>query len=353
MQKKIIIAGPCSVESPEQLELIAQALSPGSVEYLRGGIWKPRTRPGSYEGVGEKGLKWMVDLKTRFGFKLITEVATVAQVEKALSAGIDAVWLGARTTVNPFYVQQIADALKGIDIPVFVKNPINPDLHLWIGALERISKSVNGEVLAIHRGFSSFRKFKYRNQPQWTIPISLMQQFPAMRIICDPSHIAGEREVVHEVAQQAYDLQFDGLMVEIHPNPATAKSDSAQQLTPDAFKSMIDALIIPGLEATSAIASSKIEAMRKRIDDLDEKLIDLLAKRMKLSSSIGEIKSEESISVLQPQRWKWILTRALGLGEKSNVSEEFITALFNVIHEESINRQVEVMKKQNFDSSRR
>ncbi len=345
MNEKLIIAGPCSVESPEQLIRIARELDPQIVSYFRGGIWKPRTRPGSYEGVGAIGLEWFTRIKQQFGFKLMTEVATTEQVEHTLNAGVDALWIGARTSVNPFYVQQIADALAGVEIPVFVKNPINPDLSLWIGAIERIQKSIRGETAAIHRGFSSFRKYKYRNQPQWTIPISLMQHMPHITLLCDPSHIAGARAVVSEVAQQAFDLQFDGLMVEVHDDPQNALSDSAQQLTPQDFNRMLERLTVPDKEISSQLLNHQMGQLRGEIDDLDEKLIALLAQRMNLSSAIGDIKATENISILQPERWKWIVTRAQALASKGNLSDEFITALFNVIHEESINRQVDVIHR--------
>jgi len=346
MKEKIIIAGPCSLESPEQLDYTARALDLSRIDYMRGGIWKPRTRPGNYEGVGAAGLEWFAQMKREHDVKIITEVATAEQVDLVLKAGVDAVWVGARSTVNPFYVQQIADALRGVDIPVFIKNPINPDLSLWIGAIERVRSSIAGETYAIHRGFSSFRKFKYRNQPQWTIPISLMQHMPELKIICDPSHIAGDQEVVHEVAQQAYDLQFDGLMVEIHPHPPQAKSDADQQLTPEHFMVMLDELVIRQTELTSSLLNSKMTDLREQIDELDLDLVHLLAQRMRLSSTIGDIKAEESISILQPERWKWIINRARREGNKEQLSEEFIVALFNVIHEESINRQIDVMKNQ-------
>jgi chorismate mutase len=342
----MLIAGPCSVESFDQVDELANSLSGLKIDYLRGGIWKPRTRPGSYEGVGEIGLEWLQEIKVKYQIRVITEVATAAQVDMVLKAGFDAVWIGARTTVNPFYVQEIADALKGVDIPIFVKNPINPDLSLWIGAIERIKSSILGEVSAIHRGFSSFKKYKFRNQPQWTIPISLKEEFPSLKILCDPSHIAGDRQVVPEIAQHALDLQFDGLMIETHPDPSQAKSDAAQQLTPLALRQLMDSLIIRKKESMSGFTSFKMSELRNKIDELDENLIHLLAERMKFSNEIGDMKSEESISILQPERWKWIIKTARKNGDQLNLSEEFVNALFNVIHEESINRQVIAMKNQ-------
>ncbi len=346
MHDMIIIAGPCSVESQDQLESIAEGIQELPVNYFRGGIWKPRTRPGTYEGVGAQGLTWLANIREKYNLRIITEVATTAQVEQTLNAGFDAVWLGARTTVNPFYVQEIANALKGIEIPVFVKNPINPDLSLWIGAIERIQGAIKGEVAAIHRGFSLYRKYKYRNHPHWTIPIALKEEFPQIRLLCDPSHISGDREMVPEIAQQALDLQFDGLMIETHPDPPNARSDQDQQLTPGELLQLFDRLIIRHKHVGKGLTSKKISDLRFSIDDLDEKLIHLLAQRMELSSKIGDIKAEESLSILQPDRWRWILDRAKNMGYDLHLSEEFITAFFSVIHEESINRQVDVMKRQ-------
>lgn len=345
MNEKIIIVGPCSVESPEQLLAAARGLQPASISYLRGGIWKPRTRPGSYEGIGAEGVTWMQDVRRELHVPIITEVANTKQVEIAMKAEFDALWLGARTTVNPFYVQEIAEALKGASIPLFIKNPINPDLNLWVGAIERVKKLVQGEVAAIHRGFQSFRKYTYRNQPQWSIPIALKGIFPDIKLLCDPSHIAGHRNVVPEIAQHAYDLQFDGLMVEVHPVPDQAMSDAAQQLTPRDFIDMLDTLIIREDATDDVLVNEKIEQLRSSIDNLDEQLIGILAERMKISMEIGEIKSEEGIAILQPSRWKWILENALRTGQSKNISEEFLTALFNSIHDASINKQIDVMRQ--------
>lgn len=344
MKKVELIAGPCSVESLEQLHATAQGMADVPVDFFRGGIWKPRTRPGNYEGIGEIGIHWMLDMRETYGFKLITEVANAHQAQMLLHAGFDALWLGARTTVNPFYVQEIAEALRGVSIPIYIKNPINPDLALWLGAIERVEKVVQGPVIAIHRGFSSFHQYKYRNQPQWTIPLELKQLRPDLRLICDPSHIAGDRSVVSEVAQHAMDLQYDGLMIEVHARPEEAKSDAAQQLTPNDLKHLLQNLIIRRPEA-DALTTAKIESLRGEIDRLDEKLILLLADRMNISSTIGQIKAEEDITILQPERWNDILARALAEGNTLGLSDAFIREIFNVIHQESINRQLDILRQ--------
>lgn len=345
MEEKIIIAGPCSVESPEQLLAAAKGLQATSIDYLRGGIWKPRTRPGSYEGIGAEGIAWMQDVRRALNMPIITEVANAKQVEIALKAEFDALWLGARTTVNPFYVQEIAEALRGTNLPIFIKNPINPDLNLWVGAIERIQKLTNGNIAAIHRGFQAFRKYTYRNQPQWSIPVALKRVFPEIKLLCDPSHIAGHSSMVPEIAQHAYDLQFDGLMVEVHPQPAEAMSDAAQQLTPQDFIAMLNQLIIRDNKTDDVLVNEKLHHLRQRIDALDEQLINILAERMRISSNIGELKSDEGIAILQPERWKWILENAIKMGDGLDVSEEFLTALFNIIHNGSINRQIDVMRR--------
>lgn len=345
MEEKIIIAGPCSVESPEQLLAAAKGLQATSIDYLRGGIWKPRTRPGSYEGIGAEGIAWMQDVRRALNMPIITEVANAKQVEIALKAEFDALWLGARTTVNPFYVQEIAEALRGTNLPIFIKNPINPDLNLWVGAIERIQKLTNGNISAIHRGFQAFRKYTYRNQPQWSIPVALKRVFPEIKLLCDPSHIAGHSSMVPEIAQHAYDLQFDGLMVEVHPQPAEAMSDAAQQLTPQDFIAMLNQLIIRDNKTDDVLVNEKLHHLRQRIDALDEQLINILAERMRISSNIGELKSDEGIAILQPERWKWILENAIKMGDGLDVSEEFLTALFNIIHNGSINRQIDVMRR--------
>ena len=346
MSNKILIAGPCSVETYDQLDRTAAGLSGLSLDYLRGGLWKPRTRPGSYEGIGIKGVQWMADIKAKYGLKVITEVAKPTQVEPVLKAGFDAVWVGARTSVNPFYVQEIADALKGTDIPVFIKNPINPDLKLWIGSMERMRAATKNKVHAIHRGFSTFHQYKYRNTPQWTLAIALRQEMPDISLICDPSHIAGDRSMILEVSQHAYDLQYDGLMIETHHDPDHALSDSAQQITPGALKKVLSQLIVRNA-SPGPMVSSKLDHLRDQIDHLDAELIELLGRRMNISSTIGELKAEENISILQPKRWQWIVQRAITLAQDQGISESFVKALFNVIHQESIDRQINVMRHVN------
>lgn len=339
-KKVILIAGPCSAESEDQLLQTASGLSDGvALNYFRAGIWKPRSQPGHFEGVGEKGLDWMLNVKKKFGFPLITEVANPSHTEKVLKKGFDAVWIGARTSVNPFYVQEIADVLRGTDIPVFVKNPVNPDLNLWLGGIERMEKATKGEVFAIHRGFSLSGNSRFRNVPQWQIPIELHTLRPDLRLICDPSHIAGKRDYIFEIAQKALDLNYSGLMIETHNQPEIAKSDSQQQLSPAQLKAGLDGLFFRKNADVDDLTLEQLKSHRDRIDRYDLELLELLAKRMNVSESIGDLKNQKGMSILQPERWKHILDNANHTGASLGLSHSFIDQLFKAVHDESIDRQ--------------
>jgi chorismate mutase len=345
-KRPILIAGPCSAETEEQvMETAAQLAANGGVDAFRAGIWKPRTRPGSFEGVGAPGLKWMQQVKKEYGFKITTEVANHAQVFDALKAGVDILWLGARTTVNPFSVQEVADALQGIDIPVMIKNPINPDLELWIGAIERIYNAGITRIAAIHRGFSTHQKTAYRNQPMWEMPIELMRRFPDLQIINDPSHICGNRHMLQATAQKAMDLNFDGVIIESHRDPVKAWSDAAQQIVPSVLRELIDSLVVRDEKVRDAITAATLENLRANIDEMDADLFQILAQRMKLSEKIGEHKRDNNISVFQPDRWNTILENAVERVKPLGLSEGFIVAILNAIHQESINHQVKIMNE--------
>ncbi len=345
-KRPILIAGPCSAETEEQvMETAAQLAANGGVDAFRAGIWKPRTRPGSFEGVGAPGLKWMQQVKKEYGFKITTEVANHAQVFDALKAGVDILWLGARTTVNPFSVQEVADALQGIDIPVMIKNPINPDLELWIGAIERIYNAGITRIAAIHRGFSTHQKTNYRNQPMWEMPLELMRRFPDLQIINDPSHICGNRHMLQATAQKAMDLNFDGVIIESHRDPVKAWSDAAQQIVPSVLRELIDSLVVRDEKIKDAITAATLENLRANIDEMDADLFNILAQRMKLSEKIGEHKRDNNISVFQPDRWNTILENAVNRVKPLGLSEGFIVAILNAIHQESINHQVKIMNE--------
>lgn len=340
----VIIAGPCSAESEEQVVNTAKALAAhGNVDLFRSGIWKPRTRPGSFEGVGTVGLNWLKTVKEEVGLKVTTEVANRQHVFEALKYGIDVLWLGARTTVNPFSVQEVADAIRGVDIPVLVKNPINPDLKLWMGAIERILKAGVTRVGVIHRGFSYHGQSEYRNVPRWQIPIELKRHFPEIQIICDNSHICGRRDTLYAVAQKAMDLSFDGIMTEVHPTPDEAWSDAAQQITPATFKELVDALQIRVNTIDDAEYQNTIEHLRQEIDEIDNELMNLLGRRMGLSENIGEYKKRNNIAILQSDRWSEILETAKIVGKTKGLSEEFVAVILKAIHQESINHQERIM----------
>lgn len=339
-----IISGPCSVESPEQVLTTAQLLAEsGKVTLLRGGIWKPRTRPNSFEGVGSIGLKWLKDAGNTVGLPVATEVANAQHVEACLKNGIDVLWIGARTTVNPFSVQEIAEVLRGVDIPVLIKNPINPDLNLWIGAIERINAVGINKVGAIHRGFSSFDKSSYRNAPMWELPIELKMLCPDLPILCDPSHIAGSKDLIQQVAQKALDMEMDGLMIETHFNPAEAKSDAEQQLTPKQLVELLGNLTVRERLSSDTDFISHLEQLRLVIDELDEELINKFASRMAIIEKIGSYKKENNITILQLERWEQILKNRLFIAQKVGLSNDFIRKMLELIHQESIRIQAKVM----------
>ncbi|MFD0963522.1 chorismate mutase [Pseudofulvibacter geojedonensis] len=341
----LVIAGPCSAETEEQVLTIAHQLKDTDANVLRAGIWKPRTKPGNFEGVGALGLKWLQRAKKETGMMTATEVANATHVELALKHDIDVLWIGARTTVSPFIVQDIADALKGTDKIVLVKNPVNPDLALWMGALERIHTADIDKLGAIHRGFSTYEKTKYRNNPEWQIPIDLKNQLPDLPMICDPSHIAGRRKLVFDICQTALDLNYDGLMVETHHTPDQAWSDAKQQVTPETLVQMMIDLKVRKKATSSEDYLQKLSLLRANIDVLDEKLIDIMGQRMGVSDQIGILKKESNVSILQTNRWNEILGKMILRGEESGLSEEFTLKVFKAIHQESINHQKKVINK--------
>lgn len=341
--KPLLIAGPCGVESREQVMTTAMGLKNSGAQILRGGIWKPRSRPGSFQGVGKEGLSWLKEAGVAAGMQVTVEVASPKHVEDALSAGIDILWIGARTTVNPFAVQEIADSLKGVNIPVMIKNPVNPDLELWIGAIERIYNTGIHCIAAIHRGFSTFEKTKYRNVPNWQIPIELKTRFRNLPVLCDPSHISGKRDLILEVAQTALDLDFDGLMIETHIDPDHALSDAQQQLKPVDYKKLLDQLIYRNTGAEDVVFRNKLEELREKIDQLDENILDLLSKRMAIARQIGEYKKQNDIKIFQVERWTQILYSRLQWGYEKELSEKFIRMMIEIIHEESMMQQNTVM----------
>ncbi|MDK2977489.1 MAG: chorismate mutase [Bacteroidales bacterium] len=341
-EKPIIISGPCSAETEKQVMQTAKQLKANGIEIFRAGIWKPRTRPNSFEGVGTPGLEWLKQVKAETGMLISTEVANVKHVYESIKAGIDMIWIGARTTANPFAIQEIADAVRGIKIPVLIKNPVNPDVELWIGAIERFYNAGITNIGAIHRGFSGFEKSIYRNIPQWQIPIELKTRIPQIPLICDPSHIAGERKLLQEISQKAMDLNFDGLMIESHTEPEKAWSDAKQQITPKALKKLLDDLIIRQ-EVPPGISLETLDDLRFRIDLCDDEMIKILEKRMKLVHSIGLYKKENNMTILQPGRWDKILKRNINKGLQKNLKTDFVTKIFKIIHQESINEQTKIM----------
>ena len=340
-ERPIVIAGPCSAETEEQVMTTAQSLANRGTKIFRAGIWKPRTKPGGFEGIGVEGLAWMKRVKEETGMLVSTEVATAKHVYECLKAGIDILWIGARTTANPFAVQEIADALKGVDIPVLVKNPVNPDLELWIGALERINGAGLKRLGAIHRGFSSYDKKIYRNLPQWHIPIELRRRIPEVPIFCDPSHIGGKRELVAPLCQQAMDLGFDGLIIESHCSPDSAWSDASQQVTPDVLNYILDLLVIrEGKQSTESLGE-----LRNQIDECDNQIIEVLAKRMRVCREIGTFKKEHDMTILQTGRYNEILDKRGAQGALCGMGSEFIKKVFEAIHEESVRQQMEIINK--------
>ncbi len=345
-KRPLIISGPCSAETEEQvLQTALQLAATGKVDILRAGIWKPRTRPGSFEGIGTKGLPWLQQARKASGLPVAIEVATGKQVEDALHFDIDVLWVGARTTVNPFSVQEVADALKGVDVPVLIKNPINPDIELWIGAAERIAKAGIKNIGLIHRGFSSYGNTEYRNAPMWHLAIEMKRRFPEMLMINDPSHICGRRDILQEVAQKAIDLDFDGLIIESHIDPDNAWSDAKQQITPEVLGNMISTMIWRKEDIDSEELHANMEKMRAQINQLDDELLLLLGQRMKVADKIGQYKKDNDITILQTSRWNAILEKAFAKGGQMGLSQEFITKYFDAVHMESINHQNKIMNQ--------
>lgn len=345
MSEKIIFAGPCSAETEEQVMQTAKGISEISTSIIyRAGIWKPRTRPNAFEGVGEIGLPWLKTVKQHYGLKTATEVATSKHVELALKHDVDVLWIGARTTVNPFSVQDIADAVKGTQVSVYVKNPIHPDIQLWMGAVERIQNLGVKDVGLIHRGFSTYNKTDFRNEPMWQIPIDMAIKFPDLPIICDPSHISGKRENLLKIAQKAADLDFSGLMLETHCNPDKAWSDAEQQVTPSRLNEILNSVVWRENSPEKNI-DSLLQKLRGEIDSLDQNVFDLLAKRMQISEEIGVLKKENNIPILQVARWNEILEQAIEKGKQIGLNSEFVYNYLAAIHIESINRQNKVMNK--------
>jgi chorismate mutase len=341
----LLIAGPCSAETEEQLVATAHLLAAtGKVTALRAGIWKPRTRPGEFEGIGSIGLEWLKRAKDETGLPTAVEVANAKHVEEALKAGVDILWVGARSTVNPFTVQDIADALKGVDVPVMVKNPVNPDLSLWIGALERINGAGITKLAAVHRGFSSHEKSAFRNEPMWDLAISLKTHAPELPIICDPSHICGNRELLGYIAQKALDLDMQGLMIESHIDPSVAWTDAKQQVTPSALVELIDRLTLRKPEIQGA-AKDVLAELRAQIDKFDDVVFQKMAERMKVVEKIGNYKKDNGITILQVNRWDEILNKRVAYAKALNLSPEFAEKLLELIHSESIRKQTEIMNK--------
>lgn len=334
--RPLVIAGPCSAESREQVVETARQLAEGGIKIMRAGIWKPRTKPGGFEGVGSIGLEWLSEAKRLTGIGTATEVATPDHVEKALNSGIDLLWIGARTTTNPFAVQEITDSLRGVDIPVLIKNPVNPDIELWCGAIERMYNAGLKDIGVIHRGFSTYEQKLYRNLPLWNIPIELRRRHPELTILCDPSHIGGRRALIAPIAQQALELNFDGLIIESHHEPQCALSDAEQQVTPRELFEILHSLTI----RVSSIASEDISILREKIDSIDTQVLNLLSQRMEISKEIGAYKEKHNIAILQSTRYDEILKERGRLAESLNLSSDFATQIIKLIHEESVNIQL-------------
>lgn len=343
-KRPLVIAGPCSAETEEQVMNTARELAANGVKIFRAGIWKPRTRPGAFEGIGSEGLPWMQRVKRETGMYTAVEVATAHHVHEAIKYGIDMLWIGARTTANPFAVQEIADALRGTDFPVLVKNPVNPDLELWIGAFERLNRAGIKKLGAIHRGFSVYEKSRFRNDPQWQIPIELHRRIPNLPIITDPSHITGNCDLIQEVSQEAMDLNFEGLIIESHECPARAWSDAKQQVTPAHLKMILDALVLRS-HTIGDTPRVTLDEMRQQIDKLDNALLDILAQRTKISAEIGKYKYEHNITILQSRRYDEILQNRKQQAEKFSLNTDFVIKIFEDIHEDSVRIQNDVMRE--------
>jgi chorismate mutase len=344
--KPSVVAGPCSAESEEQVMETAKGLKEMGINVFRAGIWKPRTHPGCFEGVGAVGLKWLQRVQKEYGLKVATEVAGEKHVAECLKHGVDMVWLGARTTANPFLVQEIADALKGTDIPVLVKNPVNADLDLWIGALERLSRAGIKKLGVIHRGFSTFDKIKYRNDPQWQVAIELRSRYPELPFFVDPSHMGGSRDYIHEISQRSLDLGFEGLMIESHCNPAVALSDAKQQLTPDELSDLLyNQVVVRDKDSDAPQWKENIDQLRAKIDVIDENIVYALGSRMNVSRKIGEYKKENNIAIIQTARWDKVFSKVLEKGKEYGLSEKFLSDVFTAIHEASVEVQNEIISR--------
>lgn len=343
----LLISGPCSLESEEQALETARLLAKDHRVFVyRGGIWKPRTRPGSFEGVGSIGLKWLQLVKKETGLPVGTEVANAQHTEEALNAGVDVLWIGARSTASPFVVQEIADVVKGTNAVVMVKNPVNPDVHLWMGAIERVHQAGIKNIVAIHRGFTPFRDTKYRNYPNWKTVFELRRLLPNLPIICDPSHIAGKREYLFEIAQKAFDMGMEGLMLESHRDPSCALSDAAQQLTPADLGKLLDKLVIRHENADNPDFESQLDVLRNRIDALDSELLEILASRVEIVKQIGQYKKENNVTALQINRWTQLMENRVNLGKTLDINETFVKILFQLIHEDSVRMQTEIMDQE-------
>lgn len=338
-KRPVVIAGPCSAETEEQVMETAKDLAKNGVRIFRAGIWKPRTKPGGFEGVGSVGLTWLQEVKEETGMLVATEVANKQHVEEALNAGVDVLWIGARTSANPFAMQEIADSLVGADVPVLVKNPVNPDLELWIGAMQRIYNAGIRQIGAIHRGFSAYGKHLYRNMPQWHIPIELRRRMPELTLICDPSHIGGKRELVAPLSQQAMDMGFDGLIVESHCDPDSAWSDKSQQVTPEVLNFILNMLVVRDTTQTT----ESLTLLRQQIDQIDNDLLEAFSKRMRISREIGQYKKEHSMPVVQTGRYDDILNSRAAAAEELGMNGDFMKTVYQAIHEESVRQQIEVL----------
>lgn len=344
LPKPCVVAGPCSAETEEQVMETAKGLKELGINVFRAGIWKPRTHPGCFEGIGVPGLKWLQRVKSEYGLKVATEVASEKHVSECLKHGVDMVWIGARTTANPFLVQEIADALKGTDIPVLVKNPVNPDLELWIGALERLSRAGVRKLGVIHRGFSTFDKIRYRNDPHWDIAIEMRSRFPELPFFVDPSHLGGSRDYILEISQRSLDLGFEGLMVESHFKPEIALSDAKQQLTPLQLKNMLhNQIVVRDSDSDSQEWRENIDQLRAKIDVIDENIIYALGSRQKVSQKIGEYKKNNNIAIVQASRWDALIAKVIEKGEEYGLSKKLMTDVFNAIHEASVEAQNEII----------
>lgn len=340
-KRPFIIAGPCSAENEEQVLATAKLIAAQGIKVFRAGVWKPRTKPGGFEGVGSAGLEWLVRVKKETGLLCATEVANARHVEEALKAGVDILWIGARTTANPFAVQEIAESVGGTGLPVLVKNPVNPDIELWIGAAERLISCGTHNIAFVHRGFGAYEKGLFRNQPQWHIPIELKRRMPSVTIICDPSHIGGRQDLIYPISQQSMDLGFDGLMIETHSNPSEALSDKEQQITPDLLERIIKLLVIRDKNEPSEYLAD----LRREIDELDDRLLNVLSKRMSIAREIGKYKMDNNIQVLQPLRYDKMVTSRIAQALGLELDEEFVKQILELTHEESVRQQFEIINK--------